>query len=134
MVRSIGIVSAKGGVGKTAVTINLSAALMKLEKSVIVVDADIKASGLGLQLGLFHFPLTLNDVLERKVSTLEAMYIHSTGMRIIPASLCLRNTNISRLGNVLNDPQLEDNIIMVDAPPGSQKPYDFASVAQSRLL
>jgi septum site-determining protein MinD len=120
MVRSIGVISAKGGVGKTVVTINLSAALMQLKKNVIVVDADINASGLGLQLGMFHFPLTLNDVLERKTSILEAMYIHSSGMRIIPASLCLRNTKISRLGSVLNDPRLEENIIMVDAPPGME--------------
>jgi septum site-determining protein MinD len=120
MVRSIGVISAKGGVGKTAVTINLSAALMQLNKNVIVVDADINASGLGLQLGMFHFPLTLNDVLENKTSILEAMYIHSTGMRIIPASLCLRNTKITRLGGVLNDKRLEENIIMVDAPPGME--------------
>jgi septum site-determining protein MinD len=120
MVRSIGVVSAKGGVGKTVVTINLSAALMQLNKNVIVVDADIKASGLGLQLGMFHFPFTLNDVLERKTNILEAMYIHSTGMRIIPASLCLRNTKINRLGSVLNDQHLEDNIVMVDAPPGME--------------
>jgi len=120
MVRSIGVISAKGGVGKTVVTLNLSAALMQLEKDVIVVDADIKASGLGLQLGMFHFPLTLNDVLERKTGILEAMYIHSSGMRIIPASLCLRNTKITRLGNVLNDPRLKENIVMVDAPPGME--------------
>ncbi len=120
MVRSIGVVSAKGGVGKTISTINISAALMELKKSVLMVDADIKASGLGLQLGMFHFPFTLNDVLEKKTGLLEAMYIHSSGMRIIPASLCLRNTRISRLASVFNDPRLEDNIVMVDAPPGME--------------
>jgi len=120
MVRSIGVVSAKGGVGKTITTINISAALMQMGKDVIAVDADIKASGLGLQLGMFHFPLTLNDVLEKKTNILEAMYIHSSGMRVIPASLCLRNTKISRLGGVLNDPSMDERIVMVDAPPGME--------------
>jgi len=120
VVRSIGIVSAKGGVGKTASTINISAALMQMKKSVIMVDADINASGLGLQLGMFHFPFTLNDVLENKAGMLEAMYIHSSGMRIIPASLCIRKAGISRLPRVLDDPSLEGNLIMVDAPPGME--------------
>ena len=121
MARSIGVISAKGGVGKTISTVNISAALMQMGRDVIVVDADIKASGLGLQLGMFHFPFTLNDVLEdKKRNILEAMYIHSSGLRIIPASLCLRNTRISRLGEVLSHPSIEDNIVMVDAPPGME--------------
>jgi Mrp family chromosome partitioning ATPase len=40
-IRKIGIVSGKGGVGKTVVTINLTSALMEFGKSVIAVDAKI---------------------------------------------------------------------------------------------
>lgn len=119
--RIIGIVSGKGGVGKTTVTINLAAALMEYKKDVIAVDADIKMSGLGLQLGMYYFPLSLNDVLRGEGNLFEAMYIHSSGLRIIPASLNIENTSVYNLKQVLEDKFLENNIILVDSPPGFEK-------------
>jgi len=117
----IGVVSGKGGVGKTTVVVNLSAALMEFNKNVIAVDADIKMSGLGLQLGMYYFPATLNDVLKGSGNLFEALYIHSSGLRIIPASLCVEDVSMSRLKKILEDPLLENNIILVDAPPGLEK-------------
>ncbi len=121
MARVIGIVSGKGGVGKTVTTVNLSAAMMNLGENVITVDADIKMSGLGLQLGMYHFPVTLNDVLMSNANLLEALYIHSSGLRIIPASLSIRDVRINRLNKVLADPNIENNTILVDSPPGLGK-------------
>jgi septum site-determining protein MinD len=121
MGRVIGIVSAKGGVGKTVVTLNLASALMEFKKDVIAVDADLKTSGLGLQLGMYHFPVTLNDVLTKEMNILEALYIHPSGLRVIPASLYAQEINVSRLSEVLNNSFLESNIVLVDAPPGLEK-------------
>ncbi len=121
MIRTIGIVSGKGGVGKTTTTINLSAALMEFKRSVIAIDADIKMSGIGLQLGMYYFPLSLNDVLNGKGELFEALYIHSSGLRIIPASLSIDDVKISNLQQVLEDPLLENNIVFVDSPPGFEK-------------
>lgn len=120
MRRIIGIVSGKGGVGKTTITINLAAALMQFSKNVIAVDADLRMSGLGLQLGMYNFPVTLNDVLRGKTDLLEALYIHSSGLRIIPASLCIEDINIDApsLENIFKDPFLENSIVLVDSPPG----------------
>jgi septum site-determining protein MinD len=116
--RSIAIVSGKGGVGKTTVTVNLSASLMDFKKNVIAIDADVRMCGLGLQLGMYYFPVTLNDILGNKAKLLEGLYIHSSGLRIIPASLCVRPAAVSRLRRVLDDPILENNMILVDSPPG----------------
>jgi cell division ATPase MinD len=121
MSRIIGVVSAKGGVGKTVVTINLAAALMKFNKNVVIVDGDLKLSGLGLQLGMYHFPITLNDVLNKKINILEALYIHSSGLRIIPASLRLENTNVSRLKEIFENSFSEFDIVLIDAPPGLER-------------
>ena len=118
MSRVIGVVSGKGGVGKTVITVNLTAALMSLDESVIAVDSDLRMSGLGLQLGMYHFPVTLNDIILRDSSILEALYIHSSGLRIIPASLYIHDVNVNRLGRLLSDPALEDETILVDSPPG----------------
>jgi len=121
MNRSIAIVSGKGGVGKTTVTSNLTAALMKFKRNVIALDADIKMSGLGLQLGMYYFPVTLTDVLMKKANIFEATYIHPCGMRIIPASLCIQNVKVSRLKQIIEDPFLDNNIVLVDASPGLEK-------------
>ena len=119
MGRKIGIISAKGGVGKNIITINLASALMSLSKNVIAVDADGKLSGLSLQLGMYHFPVTLDDVLKQGKPILESLYIHSTGLRIIPASLGMKKgPQLNRLKKVLEDPSLHDNIILIDCPPG----------------
>jgi len=121
MARIIGIVSGKGGVGKTITTINLSAALMEFRKNVIAIDADIKMSGLGLQLGMYYFPLSLNDVLRGQGELFEALYIHSSGLRIIPGSLNVDDVRISNLQRVLEDPFLENQIVLIDSPPGFEK-------------
>ncbi|MBU0530085.1 MAG: P-loop NTPase, partial [Nanoarchaeota archaeon] len=98
--------------------LNLASALMKLNKKVISLDADIKMSGLSLQLGMYHFPVTLNDVIKHGTNILDALYIHSHGLRIIPASLYAQNVSISKLDKHLNNPAFKDNIIMIDSPPG----------------
>ncbi|MBI4176026.1 MAG: P-loop NTPase [Candidatus Aenigmarchaeota archaeon] len=121
MARNICIVSAKGGVGKTVVTINLAAAMMLDRRPVVALDADLKMSGLGLQLGMFHFPVSLNDILNGRAGLLEAMYIHASGLRIIPASLGVREASAARLRKVLAHPALHDSTVLVDAPPGLEK-------------
>ena len=121
MTRIIGIVSGKGGVGKTTTTINLSAALMQFKRNVITIDADIKMSGIRLQLGMYYFPLSLNDVLKGQGELYEALYIHPSGLRIIPASLSIDDVRISNLQQVLEDSFLEDNIVLIDSPPGFEK-------------
>ncbi|MGC8812221.1 MAG: cell division ATPase MinD [Candidatus Aenigmatarchaeota archaeon] len=116
--RAIGIVSGKGGVGKTVVTINLAASLTSFGKNVIAIDADIKMSGLGLQLGMYYFPATLNDVLNDNEDILNAVYIHPSGLRIIPASLSLESAKISNLSKVLSSNFFDNSLVLVDSPPG----------------
>ena len=63
MQKIIAIVSGKGGVGKTFVSINLASALHQFGEKVTIVDADVSASNLGLHLGYYSFPVKLQDVL-----------------------------------------------------------------------
>ncbi|MEM5834271.1 MAG: cell division ATPase MinD [Candidatus Aenigmatarchaeota archaeon] len=116
--KTIGIISGKGGVGKTVVTINLACALMSFGKEVIALDSDLKMSGLGLQLGMYYFSTTLNDVLNDNADILSAIYIHPSGLRIIPASLSLEEAKISNLSKVLSSNFFENSIVLVDSPPG----------------
>jgi flagellar biosynthesis protein FlhG len=119
--RSLGVISAKGGVGKTAISVNLSAAMMKLGVNVILVDSDVKVSGVGLQLGMYSFDRTLNDVLcARNANPLEVISIHSSGLRIIPASICARKANLDRLGRFLKHRSLAQSKFIIDTPPGME--------------
>ncbi len=90
MARSIVIISGKGGVGKTTTAINLGATLNKLKKEVIIVDANLNTPNIGVHLGAPIVPITLNHVLKGKADVEEAIYEHSSGTKIVPSSLSVK--------------------------------------------
>ncbi|MFH1127226.1 MAG: cell division ATPase MinD [archaeon] len=120
MPKIIGIVSGKGGTGKTVSSINIALALHQFGEEVVVVDADTTASSLGLHLGFYTFPNKLQDVLNDEIDINRAIYMHHTGLKLIPSSIDLDSlsADVSRLRLVLN--KLEGTIIL-DAPPGLDK-------------
>ena len=90
MGRVITIISGKGGVGKTTTAINLGAALNKFNQDVVVVDANLNTPNIGIHLGAPIVPVTLNHVLKGKADIEEAIYEHSSGTKIIPSSLSVK--------------------------------------------
>ncbi len=90
LTRRILILSGKGGVGKTSLASNLAAALAELGESTIAVDANLTTPNLGLYLGMHLVPLTIHDVLMRRVKVEEALYSHPAGMRLLAGSLSIR--------------------------------------------
>ncbi len=89
MTRTIGVMSGKGGVGKTTIVSNLSTILAKKEKKVTVLDCNFTTSHLLMHFGKVYHPKTLNDVLRGQSSMEEATYFNFTGVNIVPASLDL---------------------------------------------
>lgn len=73
MGRSIGMVSLKGGVGKTSSTLSLGKALADLGRKVLLVDANFSAPNLGVHLNLIDPKVTLHDILARKNNLSEAI-------------------------------------------------------------
>ena len=122
MTRTIGIVSGKGGVGKTVVAINLAASLYKwYKKNVLLVDGNLSTSHVGLYLGLYSTPITLNDALKNRVPVRKAIYQHSSGIDVLPASLRvkdLQNIVPERIGRKI-EPVFDDyDYVIVDGAPG----------------
>jgi septum site-determining protein MinD len=118
-VRIIGVVSGKGGVGKTTLVANLGVALTNFGKSVAAVDCNITTSHLGFCFGFYYYPITLNHVLKGEATLLDATYSHSSGLKIIPASLSvddLIGVEIEKLKSILSFEGIE--IILLDSAPG----------------
>lgn len=116
----VGIVSGKGGVGKTTVSVNLGLAMHKLGEEVVVMDGDLKNPNFGLHLGIFDYDTTVHEVLENNLSLLEALHIHETGLRFIPAHLSLNYLHIDPSGLKHALEEFESHVL-IDAPPGLDK-------------
>ena len=68
----VAVTSGKGGVGKTFVAANLAAALARLGRKVLVLDADLGLANLDVVLNLFP-KITLHDVFTGKSSLPDAI-------------------------------------------------------------
>ncbi len=102
MTRIIAVSSGKGGVGKTTLVANLSTALAQAGKSVIAIDCNLTTSNLGLHLGIPLHPVSFQDVLHNRARVEDAIYFHHGGFRVIPSSLSLRDSNVSRTERFLD--------------------------------
>ena len=49
---------------------------------------------------------------------MDALYIHPSGIRVIPASLTIEDVETEKLKKVLLSSPIEDHILLLDAPPG----------------
>jgi cell division ATPase MinD len=122
MARIIAVISGKGGVGKTTVTLNLAAALVKkFGRRVTVVDCNITTSHLGLHLGMYYHPINLNKVLKEEAHINDAIHEHHTGLRIVPASLSLsdlKGVDMTKIREKIESLQNHSDIIILDSGPG----------------
>jgi septum site-determining protein MinD len=120
--RTIGIISGKGGVGKTTLVANMGAALAnKFKKQVTIVDCNLTASHLSILLGMEYHPITINHVLRKERHISESVYDHPSGMKIIPASLHLEDlikSDMSKIGSHIRKLNGKTDIILLDSAPG----------------
>ena len=75
--RVITVTSGKGGVGKTTASANLGVALSRLNKRVVLIDADIGLRNLDVVMGLENrIVYDLVDVVEGRCKLRQAMIKH----------------------------------------------------------
>ncbi len=121
--RTIGIVSGKGGVGKTVVTLNLGAALLDLDEQVIVMDSDAEMPNVGLHLGMYTYPTSLKEVVEQDVHIMSAMHVDKdSGLRVIPTALSKEpvQDHVEQAIDMIPD----EYIVLIDSPPGYERPLE----------
>jgi len=137
MVRIIDICSGKGGVGKTTVASNIGVALQKFYKKVAIIDCNLTTSHLGLLFGLYHYPVTLNNFLKNEARIEDAIYTHSSGLKIVPASLDFRdivNINVTDLKQKLKNAFSDYDMVFLDSAPSLGKESLIALQASDEAL
>jgi len=124
--RVITVTSGKGGVGKSNVVINLAIVLSRMEKRVLVIDADLGLANVDVLLGLKN-RFNLQHVLDGHMKLKDILVFGPAGIKVIPGSSGIpRIANMSsrkRQEFIMSFSELEDeaDIILIDTSAGMTK-------------
>ncbi len=117
MGKAIGILSLKGGVGKTSVVAALGDALADFGKKVLLIDANFSAPNLGLHFNIVNPEKTLHDLLAR-TANIRDVVCKLEKFDIIPASIFnKKEINFLNLKNKVKTLKRKYDIILIDSSP-----------------
>ncbi|MDY3213141.1 septum site-determining protein MinD, partial [Pyramidobacter sp.] len=137
--RVIVVTSGKGGVGKTTTTANISMALAKLGKKVVVVDGDTGLRNLDIILGLENrIVYTLVDVVEGSCELKKALIRDKRvdGLYLLPTAQTRQKDCVSEEQmKALSDELKKDfDFVLFDCPAGIESGFKNASAGASEAL
>ncbi len=135
----ITVTSGKGGVGKTTATANLGVALARMNKKVIVIDADIGLRNLDVVMGLENrIVYDLVDVVEGRCKLRQAMIKHKqfNDLYLIPAAQTRDKTAVSPADMIQLADRLrpEMDFILIDSPAGIERGFRNAVAPADEVL
>lgn len=134
MGKSIGIISIKGGVGKTSTVAALGAAIASFNKKVLIIDGNFSAPNLGLHLGIVDPEITAHHVLRGKAKAEDAIYEYEN-MDIMPASLLDRQIkNPMKFRKKIAHLKDMYDVILIDSSPSLNNETLAAMMASDELL
>jgi len=131
----LGIISIKGGTGKTSLVSNLGVALAEeFNKKTLIVDANFSAPNLGLHFGLIDPEVTIHDVLMEKVKPSGAIYEVTKNLHLMPASLTGRKINPFKLKERIGKLRRSYDMILIDSSPNLNEEILATMIASDKLL
>ncbi len=130
----IGVISIKGGVGKTTTVANLGAAFAEMGKKTLVVDANLSAPNLGLHLGVVNPKPTLHDVLANVVDVPKAIHPTNFGFDLLPSSLTPKKVNAFQLKRKMSYLKNHYDMIIIDSSPTLNYEMLATMIASDELL
>lgn len=119
MGKIIGVVSLKGGVGKTSVTAALGDALAGFGKKVLLVDGNLSAPNLGLHFNIVNPEFSLHHILDRTAKLDDAIHNVYGTLDVIPASLFdkLKTSTPLKLKDRISFLKEKYDVIIIDSSP-----------------
>lgn len=134
MGKTIGILSLKGGVGKTSTVIALGGALSQLGKKVLLIDGNLSAPNLGVHLNKIDPKITLHHVLQGKNNIKESIQ-NKKEFDIIPASLFNKHeTNPLKLRDKIKHLKRKYDVVLIDSSPALNNETLAAMLASDEIL
>ena len=129
----IGVLSLKGGVGKTSIVSSLGDALSGFGRKVLLIDGNVSAPNLGLHLNIIDPEVTINHVLMRKSNASKAI-CKLDNFDVIPASITERPANLLKLKNRIQTLKKKYDVIIIDSPPALNEESVGVMLASDKLL
>ncbi len=134
MGKIIGVISLKGGVGKTTTVVSLGAAFADLGKKVLLVDGNLSSPNLGLHLNVINPEITLHHVLERSAHAKDAVQ-KLNNIDLLPASI-FWNRKVSPL--ILKDRikplKKKYDVVILDSSPSLDEETLAVMLAADEVL
>ena len=139
-VQVIAVTGGKGGVGKTTVAVNLSLALAKLGRRVVLLDADLRLPNIDAMLGLTP-TRTLADVIEGRCELRDVLLQGPGGVHVVPAASgaeCtahLSSAQYAGLIHAFSEIVNHLDVLVIDTAAGiGESVVSFVRAAQEVLL
>jgi septum site-determining protein MinD len=134
MGKTIGVVSLKGGVGKTSVVTALGGAIAGFGKKVLLIDGNLSAPNLGLHLNIVDPDTTLHHVLNREARVKDAIYELGC-FDVIPASVFNRSEiNPLKLKDRIKSLKQKYDFVIIDSSPSLDEETLAVMLASDGLL
>lgn len=117
---SIGLVSGKGGVGKSTIAANLGVALGKYKLKAVVVDGNLEGPSLGLIMGIKPYSASLHDVLSGDIN-IENAIVKGEGVDVVVGELKvegLMDINFELFEKAVEVLEKKYEVVLIDCPPG----------------
>lgn len=138
--RVISVTGGKGGVGKSTISVNLAISLAKMQKKVLLFDADLGLANIDVMLGL-NPQKTIHDFISGQCSLDDVCVTGPHGIKIIPAASGIqRMAELSSLesGELIrsfSSLTSEFDIMLVDTAAGiSNQVIDFTHASQDIMV
>jgi len=134
----VGILSGKGGVGKTTITSNLATALAKVfGRKTLILDTNVTSSHIRLHFGMYEeMKTTLKDLIKDDSKLEEAIKTNElTGVDIVPSPENLKGLDLEKLKNLASRlASSEYDFVIIDSAPGFRENVPDVIKASDQII